>query len=356
MDDKKNKTFSTAKIAINIVVTILVMAGLVLTSFFVLNDFNINLAGKEFWTQKIILAILTFLIMLSVANVTEEKLKKGDTEYTEKLNNLSTQFTATLANGNKDNLMLLIELKNKKKKYEQYIRKNKTLLQFFKKDKQKLKYYKRLVKTPIEVWETPNAAKYNKIVYGQLVSGIADVSKKDDENDLSVHKLALAVKKAFYKIMLVITIGGFAADLAYGYVDFNKTMIVPLIFKILSALVAVYAGISFGYIVIDKSKIVLKKKLSIYSELNSFLDENGKLKENTKIEIPITIDTDIAIMQSEIERIEAEISKEKATRPTKTKFKRIIDKLIKYKKLCDEPNNQPVITILEAFQHPSTLE
>lgn len=292
-------TISITKIIINVIIIVLIIAGLVLTSFFALDDLGAQVADARYWIDKTIMAVMTFLIMICVSNITEEAVKKRDEEYVQKLDNLSKNFSRICETGNNEKLKEFIELKNKRKKYEAWVVRYKRRLKHLRRESLRPELQRQLVMSPTEVWESPGGVRYTRMNYSQLISGVVDASAEEDDNDLSVHRGRLALKKALTKACMIVAMGGMVVDLVYSSLPFTPNMILPLIFKLLSALMAIYTGTTFGYVIIDRSKIVLKKKLAVYAEFNSFFDENGVEVKPLAVDIPI---------DSDVEKIKRDLS------------------------------------------------
>nr|DAQ94988.1 MAG TPA: hypothetical protein [Caudoviricetes sp.] len=81
-------------------------------------------------------------------------------------------------------------------------------------------------------------------------------------------------------------------------------MIMPLIFKIVSMLIAVYSGVSFGYSMMERRRSTVKKKLRIFSQFRARIDEpNGKVGDERFV---VNIPTDVVV-----EKVREKVAQEK---------------------------------------------
>lgn len=274
---------SNIKISINVIIAMIVTVAFLLLQFFVLDDVISKARTLSYWIGKIISGLATFTIMISLANTTEESRKKRDKEFNNKLTSLDSHYTQVFEHGEIDNLEVFVQNINVAAKYNNYIAKIKKkikLVQKFERGQKRKKRIieeleKKLLKTPEEVWEDEKV-KYNKVTVDLLFSGVYDIEKSDRENDLHLHRGKYGVQKLGWKIVSIIAFGFMTADLVYHFNNFTSAMIVPLLIKIITILIAAYSGICFGYFMMDKVKTVLRKKLRILSKFRVRQDVPGK--------------------------------------------------------------------------------
>lgn len=274
---------SNIKISINVIIAMIVTVAFLLFQFFVLDDVMAKARDLTYWVGKIISGLATFMIMLSLANTTEESRKKKDKEFNNKLDSLDSHYSQVFEHGEIDNLETFVFNMNVATKYNVFIAKIKSKIKLVQKlvrnEEQKKKLIneleKKLLKTPEEIWEDEKV-KYNKVTVDLLFSGIYDIEKSDKENDLHLHRGKYGVQKLGWKILTIIAFGFMTADLVYHFNNFTSAMVVPLLIKIITILLAGYSGICFGYFMMDKVKAVLRKKLRILSKFRVRQDSREK--------------------------------------------------------------------------------
>lgn len=274
---------SNIKISINVIIAMIVTVAFLLFQFFVLDDVMAKARDLTYWIGKIISGLATFMIMISLANTTEESRKKRDKEFNNKLDSLDSHYTQVFEHGEIDNLEIFVQNINIATKYNVFIARIKKQIKICQKvvrnQKRKKKLLeeleKKLLLTPDIVWEDEKV-KYNKITVDLLFSGIYDIEKSDKENDLHLHRGKYGVQKLGWKIISIIAFGFMTADLVYHFNNFTSAMVVPLLIKIITILLAGYSGICFGYFMMDKVKTVLRKKLRILSKFRVRQDSNVK--------------------------------------------------------------------------------
>lgn len=279
---------SNIKISINVIIAMLVTVAFLLLQFFVLDDVMAKARDLTYWLNKAISGLATFTIMISLANTTEESRKKRDREFNDKLKSLDSHYTQVFEHGEIDNLETYVLNVNVAAKYNVYIKnikaKIKAVQKIVRNEKRKKKLTKeleeKLLLTPEEVWENEKV-KFNKITVDQLFSGIYDIEKSDRENDLHLHRGKYGLQKLGWKIVSIVAFGFMTADLVYHFNNFTNAMIVPLLIKIITILLAAYSGICFGYFMMDKVKSVLRKKLRILSKFRVRQDAPGLVKDLT---------------------------------------------------------------------------
>lgn len=289
---------SNIKISINVIIAMIVTIVFLLLQFFVLDDVMAKARDLAYWIGKIISGLATFTIMISLANTTEESRKKRDKEFNGKLNALDSHYTQVFEHGEIDNLEVFVQNMNIATKYNVYIAKIKRkikLVQKFERGQKRKKRVieeleKKLLKTPEQVWEDEKV-RYNKVTVDLLFSGVYDIEKSDRENDLHLHRGKYGVQKLGWKIVSIIAFGFMTADLVYHFNNFTSAMIVPLLIKIITILMAAYSGICFGYFMMDKVKAVLRKKLRILSKFRVRQDAQVKEKD---LSVQIMVDNYVA--------------------------------------------------------------
>lgn len=270
---------SDIKISINVIIALVVTSAFLLFQFFVLDDIMTKARTTAYWIGKVISGLATFTIMISLANTTEESRKKKDKEFNSKLDALDTHYNTVFGKGEVENLESFVFNMNVANKYNVYIQKIKNKIkrvQRFVKNVDRKKALieeleEKLLRTPEEVWEDEKV-KFNMVTVDLLFSGIYDIEKSDKENDLHLHRGKYGLQKLGWKIVSIIAFGFMTADLYYHFNAFTKDMIVPLLFKIATILLSAYSGICFGYFMMDKIKVNLRKKLRILSKFRSRQD------------------------------------------------------------------------------------
>lgn len=278
--ENKRTVMSGSKIFINFVISLVIMLALVLSSFFLFGGLAVKLADKSFWTQKIIMSIATFCLMISISNIAEELAARKDMSLTERLAALDEHYQKLMQNYETDKLEVFITNVNKANKYQAYIGRIKRKLKHARRPETIKRLNEKLTISPDELWSSAEKVRYYKITYNQLISGAFDVSVSDSEFDLCVHKARYGMQKFGWKMISIVCVGGIVGDLLYSYIDFTRDMIIPLIFKIVTILMAVYSGVCFGYFIIERTKAVTKSKLRIFSQFRARIKDNTLTDEN----------------------------------------------------------------------------
>ncbi len=294
MGDRK-KTNSALKISLNSIISVIVMTGTMLIGIFVLDKIQaIPQNSLEYWASKIINAIATFALSMSVANIVEEALKKKDKDYNDRADAIADHYKDVMAGHETDEIELYIENINRANKYKAFVEHYKRKLNKVKPNNQAKRELveNRLLMTPQEVWDDIANVRYNKVTWAQLIAGEYDVNSKDDEYDLQVHKGRQAVSKLFVKLIMLVAFGAVTADFAFHFVEFDKTMIMPLVIKAVTLLMAVYSGVSFGYSMIDKRKQTMKKKLRIFSQFRQRIERKDVQGDKCFV---VEIPTDVVV-------------------------------------------------------------
>ena len=310
--EKKRVVLVGSRITINAAISLCITAALILSSFFIFKGIETHVSGKDFWIQKSVMAVATFLLMFSIANVTENIMLAKDKDINDRLNALDTHYQTIMANYETADLETYIENLNKANKYKNYIHKWKKKLRFasrFKKwgtPKRLERINKALTVTAEELWESGQKVKYHRITFSQMVSGANDVSPNDDESDLRSHKARYGAQKFDWKIISLVAFGAFSGQLLYSWQDFNKGMIIPLIFQCVTILISIYSGICFGCAMNERTKQTLKRKLKIFSQF--------RYKMNNKVNGVANLGVEV------IKDLEVERAKEKSNNPVKRTF------------------------------------
>ena len=149
--------------------------------------------------------------------------------------------------------------------------------------------------------------KYHKVTFNQLVAGENDVARKEDEYDLLVHKGRYTARKLGFKALSIIAFSAIAFDFAFSFQGFTKEMILPLVFKLVSLLIAVYSGVSFGYTIMERRRATVKKKLRIFSQFNERVNLTD-VSEDKRFEIEIPKDIIVEKIRARVAKEEAEES------------------------------------------------
>lgn len=287
---ERRHIISSVRSGINIAIVVCVAIAFLFVGVFVLDDFNAGIQDTTFWIQKVLSGIGSLLILFACANITEETLKKKNKSFSQRLESLDIHYAKVMQQGETSALETYLTNKNKRSKYRAYLVRYKRLMRFAKSDKLKAYLEKQLLLTPDEVWDLVlPRIRYYKLTFDKLVSGAYNVSQNDDSNDLNVHRTKYMIQKTLWKIVFIIGFGCSIPDLAYHFTAFNTAMILPLIFKIVVILWAIYSGISFGYMMMDRVLVVLKRKLVIFSEFRN-RTENNNLTDATRYAVEIEQD------------------------------------------------------------------
>lgn len=310
MSDKEpRKVYSNVKITINSMISALVVFVVLLIGIFVIDTFNAEARDDlGYWMSKIFMGASTFLLMLSVSNITEESRKKRDKDFIDRVTALDGHYKTMMERHETVELETFIENINRANKYKAFIEATKRKLnRTRRKDEKRIEAReKRLLMTPQEVWDDVRRVRYHKVTFNQLVAGETDVATKDDEYDLQVNKGKYTLKKLGVKAITIIACSAVVVDFAFHFNGFTKDMIMPLIFKIVSMLIAVYSGVSFGYSMMDRRRSTVKKKLRIFSQFRARVDEpNGKVGD-ARFDVSIPKDVVVEKVRARVEAREAE--------------------------------------------------
>lgn len=282
--EKKRTIAGVSKVTINAVISLVVVGALILSSFFLYEGTRLKLADAAWWAQKVISGLATFVLMISFSNIVETIAGRKDKNLNDRLDALDEHYQTVMANYEIDNLEVFLENINKANKYAAYVRSLKRKLKHARRRATVKRLSQRLLIDPDELWASAERVRYHKVTYNQLVSGAYDVSSLDDEYDLNVRKAKYGAQKFGWKILTIITCGGVVGDLMYSYIDFTRDMIIPLVFKITTIFVAIYSGVCFGYLIVERTKTVTKKKLRIFSKFRA------RVKDGTGFTVAIEKD------------------------------------------------------------------
>ena len=269
---------SSLKMSLNVIIATVVAAALLLLNFFVIDGINAGeVHNLAYWIKKILTALGTFTIMISIANTTEESRKRKDSAYGARLSALDDHYQNLNARALVERMEFYILQKNIKAKYTAFIKKYKKKIAKLKDGEKyaelRKAYELKLLLSPQDVWSGAYRVKYAKITYSQLVSGATDVSEKEEENDLNTHRAELVAKKMLWKMVALIGFGMYAPEIIDHFKAFSTADILPLVLRVATILWAVYTGVCFGYLMLDRILVVLKRKLKIFSEFNARTDD-----------------------------------------------------------------------------------
>ena len=269
---------SSLKMSLNVIIATVVAAALLLLNFFVIDGINAGeVHNLAYWIKKILTALGTFTIMISIANTTEESRKRKDSAYGARLSALDDHYQNLNARALVERMEFYILQKNIKAKYTAFIKKYKKKIARLKDGEKyaelRKAYELKLLLSPQDVWSGAYRVKYAKITYSQLVSGATDVSEKEEENDLNTHRAELVAKKMLWKMVALIGFGMYAPEIIDHFKAFSTADILPLVLRVATILWAIYTGVCFGYLMLDRILVVLKRKLKIFSEFNARTDD-----------------------------------------------------------------------------------
>lgn len=275
-------TMSFIKTSLNVTIAIAIAVALLLVNFFVIDGIGgqNEVHDVAYWLNKILTAVGTFLIMIAIANVTEDARKRKDKSFGDRLKAIDEHYLYINENSLTEEIEFYILQKNINAKYNAHIKKWKRKLAKAKKDDDKLRCELKLVMTPDEVWACPDRIKFVKITYSQLISGASEVSANEEENDLSVHKGRLVLKKMLMKAISIIGAGLYLPEIATHFSEFSTADVLPLVIRFILILWACYSGVCFGYAVVDRVLIVLKRKIKVFSEFDARTQNKSVAPEN----------------------------------------------------------------------------
>lgn len=301
--NKKHSIQSFSKTSINVIVSFCIIIVVFAIGFFVIDDYKLQLQDLNFWLQKLLLGIASYSLMICTSNIVEERLKRKDSQYIKRINAIDTHYTTLNENYETDELEKYIENINIKKKYNAYLYKTKKKLHRTKNEKKVELIEQKLIQSPLEVWQGIEKVKYKKVTYDLLVNGAIDLKEKESDTDLQVNKHKYRLQKFLWKFICIISVGLMFIDPLYHFADLSTEMIMPNIFKLLTILISIYSGVCFGYFIMEKTNIVLKRKCKIFSEFRNRKDNN--------IGYDVKINDDIAV-----EKIKEKLSLKEALKET----------------------------------------
>lgn len=285
-------TLSVVRMSLNVAIALVGAVALLIVNFFVID--GIGGQGEPhdvaYWLDKVLTSVGTFLIMIAIANVTEDALKRKSKDFNNRLKAIDDNYLAINEASQTEDVEFYILQKNITAKYLAHIKKWKKRLAKAKKDEEKkLLCEKKLIMTPDEVWASPERIKFVKITYSQLISGATEVNPNEEENDLSVHKGKLVLKKMLMKSLSIVGAGLYLPEIASHFEDFSSADVLPLIIRAILILWACYSGVCFGYAMVDRVLVVLKRKIKVFSEFNA----RSELKTPDKYKIALPKDAQL---------------------------------------------------------------
>lgn len=286
MADKETKYIvSSMKITLNVLIVLVVSAVLILFNFFVIDGVGEGKAHDlAYWMKKVMTAVGTFLIMIGTANITEESLKRKNKSYNDRLKALDNNYQEVNAEALTERLDFYILQKNIHAKYVAFLKKyKKKLLHIKMDDKHKAKreaVEQKLLMTPDEIWASPEKIKYPEITYSLLIAGATDVNTKEDEDDLQTHRISLVFKKLVWKATALIGAALYLPELISHFENFSTASILPLCIRVATILWAFYSGLCFGYTMLDRLLVVLKRKIKVFSEFDARTKDNTLTDDN----------------------------------------------------------------------------
>lgn len=281
-NNEKRFARSSIKLTTNLVLVLVVIVALLLFNFFVLDDLGGNGKDAKWWIYKALTGLGTFLVMIGLANSTEESLKIRNKTFVDKCDALDDHYAKVLKNGEGDYIDLYLLNVNKRSKYNAYIKQQKRKLHLAKKfipyakrkdSKRLLHLEKTLIVNSEDVWAMEKRIRYPKLTFQKLVSGAYNITEREmDDNDVSIHRADAVITKLIWKMLIIVGLGMFVPDLAYHFQDWSKDMLLPLLLRIATILWAMYSGVAFGYYMNDRVLVALRKKLKKFSEFRTRTD------------------------------------------------------------------------------------
>lgn len=291
-NNSRRYTLSSVRTTINVIIVVCVSVVFLLVGIFVLDGVNGKIENTvAYWTQKVLSGVGSLMILFACANITEEALKRKNAYYSQRIRSLDEHYTLIMNNGETAQIELYLTNKNKRNKYHAYLRRYKRLMQLAKGKRLKAYYERKLLLSPDEVWnlEFPKI-RYHKLTFDKLISGASSVTPNDESSDIDIHRMRYVFQKTLWKVICIIGFGCYVPDLIYHFNSFDNSMIMPLIFKIVVVLWSVYSGVCFGYTMVDRILIVLKRKLVVFSEFRNRTDNNPNVDD--VIRYAVTIERD----------------------------------------------------------------
>ena len=279
------------KLTMSTVISIIIAIAFMLIGIFVIDEFSFSGADNQpdYWIGKVLNALATFMIMISVSNVCEESRKKRDRNYIERVTGINNHYQELMTNGESAQLEQFLHNINRANKYATYVKTQRRKYNMARSQKRRLKLEHSLLATPDEVWSDVKYVRYHKVTYNLLVAGVYEISDKEDGFEMQVNKVGLAFKKLLLKVVMIIAFGWFVIDIGYSFAEFKTEMILPLIIKVIMILISAYSGVAFGYTVMDRRKNVLKNKLRIFSQFRTRIQDKN-VPDEKRFEVPIERD------------------------------------------------------------------
>ena len=272
---------SSMKITLNAVIALVIAAGLLLLNFFVIDGINAgDTHSLAYWLRKILTAMGTFMVMISVSNVTEESRKRKDRAYTDRLDSLDDFYQRVNARALTERIEFYILQKNIKAKYVAFVKKYKKKLARTKDEAERKAIEEKLLLSPQDVWSGAEKVRYAKITYSLLISGATDVNSNEEENDLHTHRADLIIKKMVWKALGIVGFGMYAPEIIDHFKAFTTADILPLVLRVATILWAIYTGVCFGYLMLDRILVVLKRKIKVFSEFEARTNNPALTDEN----------------------------------------------------------------------------
>lgn len=300
---------SGAKSFINIVLSIVILVGVILTSFFLFGGISMQHLSLTALMPRIILGILTFAFSICLSNVTEERLKRTDPIIHDRTNKLNLHANDTLEEGRGALLQEYVNNVNKNNKYKAYIYSKKkqyeTLgklqnIKFIQKRRDLIK--QQLLLSSDDVWVLPKHIKYHKITDTQLLNGSSIISSKECGDDLELHRITEFVKKFLFKMVLLVSGSGVAVDLVYSTITFDQSQILPLLYKIATLIAAGYTGVSMGCYFTSKYRRILRSKLIRYSDFEQRMSST-ETDNHIKLRVTPELDPFVESIRTELRTV-----------------------------------------------------
>ena len=304
-DVRKSMRVNVFTILTNILLVILICAGLILTDFFRLDSYKFKIQSLNFWLEKLAFAFCTFGIMLGISNSADEISRSKNPEYVSDIMKLKEHYSLLLTEYNDENFKKYIDNVNRAEKYLVYIADlDRRILHSPKRRQIALK--RRLLLSPDEVFYGGVSVRYNQVLYSQFAGvGLPLDHKSERGNKYDVPKAQIYAQKLIGKVCLVVGICGFSGDLYYSFQNFNTSMIPTLIVKCGGIIGAIYAGLKTGSQIFERRVLVAKLKLAFYSQFNS-RKNSDKLTDENRYVVEIPPNPIVESARKELEKLPAQ--------------------------------------------------
>ena len=102
-----------------------------------------------------------------------------------------------------------------------------------------------------------------------MIAGASDVSARDDEDDLQSHRIHLVFTRLVWKASALIGAALYLPELICHFENFSTASILPLCIRVATIQRAFYSGLCFGYTMLDRLLVVLKRKIKVFSEFDA---------------------------------------------------------------------------------------